>query len=63
MRCTLQVWSVSLFYVTITKLRKLEIGTTGVPKGVIRDHAGYATVLNYSMKSIYNLDPGQVHMQ
>jgi propionyl-CoA synthetase len=33
-------------------------GTTGKPKGVVRDNGGHATALNYSMKAIYNLDAG-----
>lgn len=37
-------------------------GTTGKPKGVVRDTGGYATVLKYSMKAIYNLEPGDVMM-
>jgi acyl-coenzyme A synthetase/AMP-(fatty) acid ligase len=35
-------------------------GTTGKPKGVIRDNGGYATALKFSMKSFYNIDPGDV---
>ncbi|MEX0730427.1 MAG: propionyl-CoA synthetase [Aquisalimonadaceae bacterium] len=35
-------------------------GTTGKPKGVVRDTGGYAVALNYSMKAVYNLDPGDV---
>ena len=35
-------------------------GTTGQPKGVIRATAGYMVALNWSMKNIYNLDPGDV---
>lgn len=33
-------------------------GTTGKPKGIVRDTGGYATALKYSMKSIYGVDPG-----
>ncbi|WP_113907124.1 propionyl-CoA synthetase [Aliidiomarina celeris] len=33
-------------------------GTTGTPKGVVRDTGGYATALHYSMQHIYNLQPG-----
>lgn len=33
-------------------------GTTGKPKGIVRDTGGYATVLKYSMKHIYNVDAG-----
>ena len=33
-------------------------GTTGKPKGVIRDNGGHAVAMHYSMKAIYNMDPG-----
>ena len=35
-------------------------GTTGKPKGIVRDTGGYATALKYSMKSIYNINQGDV---
>ncbi len=35
-------------------------GTTGKPKGVVRDNGGHATALNYSMKAIYNVNAGDV---
>ncbi|EBA18055.1 propionate--CoA ligase [Roseobacter sp. SK209-2-6] len=35
-------------------------GTTGQPKGVIRHTAGQLVALNWTMKSIYNVDPGDV---
>ncbi len=35
-------------------------GTTGAPKGVIRHTAGHLVALNWSMKNIYNVDPGDV---
>ncbi|RDE24585.1 propionyl-CoA synthetase [Motiliproteus coralliicola] len=35
-------------------------GTTGKPKGVVRDNGGHATALKYSMKAIYDMDPGDV---
>lgn len=35
-------------------------GTTGKPKGVVRDTGGYATALMFSMKYIYGLNPGEV---
>jgi len=34
-------------------------GTTGVPKGVVRDHGGHLVSLNWSMKGIYGIDPGE----
>ncbi len=36
-------------------------GTTGKPKGIIRDSGGYATALKFSMKYIYGVDPGDVY--
>lgn len=33
-------------------------GTTGKPKGVLREHGSYATALKYSMSSIYNTPAG-----
>ncbi|MGR3292216.1 MAG: propionyl-CoA synthetase [Paracoccaceae bacterium] len=35
-------------------------GTTGQPKGVIRHTGGHLVALNWSMKAIYNMDPGDV---
>jgi len=35
-------------------------GTTGQPKGVVRDNGGHAVALNWSMKAIYDMDPGDV---
>ncbi len=35
-------------------------GTTGSPKGVVRHTAGHLVALNWSMKNIYNVDPGEV---
>ena len=35
-------------------------GTTGQPKGVIRATAGHLVALQWSMKNIYNVDPGDV---
>lgn len=35
-------------------------GTTGKPKGIIRDHGGYATALKFSMGHFYNAQPGDV---
>lgn len=36
-------------------------GTTGKPKGVIRDNGGHAVALKYSMKALYDADPGSVY--
>ncbi len=35
-------------------------GTTGKPKGVVRDNGGHAVALHYSMSAIYAMEPGQV---
>ena len=35
-------------------------GTTGQPKGVVRPTAGHLVALHWSMKNIYNVDPGDV---
>ncbi|MEW5682732.1 MAG: propionyl-CoA synthetase [Pseudomonadota bacterium] len=35
-------------------------GTTGKPKGVVRDNGGHAVALNYSMQAVYNAKPGDV---
>jgi len=35
-------------------------GTTGQPKGVIRDNGGHAVALKWSMKAVYGVDPGDV---
>jgi len=35
-------------------------GTTGIPKGVVRDNGGHAVALAWSMGAIYNIKPGEV---
>ncbi|HBX96476.1 MAG TPA: propionyl-CoA synthetase, partial [Hyphomonas sp.] len=35
-------------------------GTTGKPKGIVRDHGGYAVALKWSMEYVYNVKPGEV---
>jgi propionyl-CoA synthetase len=35
-------------------------GTTGAPKGVVRPTAGHLVALHWTMKNIYNVDPGEV---
>ncbi len=35
-------------------------GTTGKPKGVVRDHGGHAVALVYSMRAVYDMRPGDV---
>src|SRR5712691_248375 len=36
-------------------------GTTGTPKGIVRDHGGHAVALEWSMKHVYDVDPGEVY--
>ncbi len=36
-------------------------GTTGVPKGVVRDNGGHAVALKWTMKAIYNVDRGDTY--
>jgi|TARA_R110002072_G_scaffold122455_2_gene257001 propionyl-CoA synthetase len=35
-------------------------GTTGQPKGIVRDNGGHAVALNWTMKNIYDVAPGEV---
>jgi propionyl-CoA synthetase len=35
-------------------------GTTGQPKGVVRDNGGHMVALKWSMKNIYGVEPGEV---
>ena len=36
-------------------------GTTGSPKGVVRDTGGYITALKWTMSSVYDVKPGDVY--
>jgi propionyl-CoA synthetase len=35
-------------------------GTTGIPKGVVRDNGGHMVALAWSMRHIYGVEPGEV---
>jgi propionyl-CoA synthetase len=35
-------------------------GTTGLPKGVVRDHGGHAVALHWSLRNVYGMKPGEV---
>ena len=35
-------------------------GTTGKPKGVVRDNGGHAVAMCYSMSAVYDMSPGEV---
>ena len=36
-------------------------GTTGQPKGIVRDNGGHAVAMAWSMRNIYNVSPGEVY--
>ncbi len=36
-------------------------GTTGQPKGIVRDHGGHAVALHWTMRNIYGMAPGEVY--
>ena len=36
-------------------------GTTGQPKGIVRDNGGHAVALHWTMKNIYGVKPGEVY--
>jgi propionyl-CoA synthetase len=35
-------------------------GTTGMPKGIVRDNGGHAVALRWSMEAVYGIQPGEV---
>ncbi|NNG05615.1 MAG: propionyl-CoA synthetase [Inquilinus sp.] len=36
-------------------------GTTGQPKGIVRDNGGHAVALKWTMKNFYDIEPGEVY--
>ena len=36
-------------------------GTTGQPKGIVRDTGGHAVALAWSMRNVYDVEPGEVY--
>ncbi|HXV83240.1 MAG TPA: propionyl-CoA synthetase [Candidatus Binatia bacterium] len=36
-------------------------GTTGMPKGIVRDNGGHLVALKWSMKHIYGVEPGEIY--
>jgi len=35
-------------------------GTTGIPKGIVRDNGGHLVALKWSMRNVYGIEPGEV---
>jgi propionyl-CoA synthetase len=35
-------------------------GTTGIPKGVVRDNGGHLVALKWTMKNVYGVEPGEI---
>ncbi len=36
-------------------------GTTGQPKGIVRDNGGHAVALEWSMQNVYGVEPGEIY--
>ena len=36
-------------------------GTTGQPKGIVRDNGGHAVALAWTMRNVYDVEPGEVY--
>ncbi len=36
-------------------------GTTGIPKGVVRDNGGHAVAMRWSLEYVYGMQPGEVY--
>jgi propionyl-CoA synthetase len=36
-------------------------GTTGMPKGIVRDNGGHLVALTWSMRHVYGVEPGEVY--
>jgi len=36
-------------------------GTTGIPKGIVRDNGGHLVALKWSMTNVYGVEPGEVY--
>src|SRR5947199_1958122 len=36
-------------------------GTTGQPKGIVRDNGGHAVALEWTMRNVYGVEPGEIY--
>ena len=62
---TLRSYAAPADYIAVDATDPLYIlytsGTTGQPKGIIRDNGGHAVAMHYSMKNVYGVEPGDVY--